>query len=114
MYTLSLTQNDHSGAHAPPHTHLSFSLDQDAGIQLDYVLHKDSLDVWWEGDRLGVQQAVQRGSRISQMFWEFSNNPGSCVEHFTDAVVVDGPSEEMGVLQDGWLYLVNTREEVYK
>ena len=49
------------------------------------------------------------------MLRELSNNPCSCVEHFTDAMVVNCPSEEVGVLQDGGLHdnVVNRHEEVY-
>ena len=37
------------------------------------------------------------------MLGELANDPGSCVEHLTDAVILGGASEQVGVLQNGRL-----------
>ena len=84
-------------------TYFSLCLYEDAGIELDNVLDKHGLDVRREGDHLGVEEAVQSRSRVSQVLGELANDPGSCVEHLTDAVVLGGASEEVGVLQNGRL-----------
>ena len=56
-----------------------------------------------EGYHLGVEEAVQSRSRVGQVLGELANDPGSCIEHLTDAMVLGGASEQVGVLQNGRL-----------
>ena len=95
--------HSHSHSHIHTHTHLRLCLYEDAGIELDDVLHEHGLDVRRKGYHLGVEEAVQRRSRVGQVLRELANNPGSCVENLTDTMVLGGASEEVSVLQNGRL-----------
>ena len=56
-----------------------------------------------EGRHFRVQEGIESGTRIGKVLRKFSHNPGGGIQHFTDAMVVNVPGEEVGVLQDGSL-----------
>lgn len=83
--------------------YLCFSFDQEAGVQLHNVLYEDGLNVRRKGRYFGIQERVKSCRRIGQVFGELSNYPSSCIQHFTDPILMSVTSEEVSVLENGGL-----------